>query len=154
MQMVKTFTFGKMIVILMNMFQLLVLVVLLEEHSIKFQLVSMVIELILVELVLIEELVAVAGGGIFDRTYGHGGSGSSGTSYGGGCGGGGTRTTSQHVYGGSVNIFYSVYLEKGNITAYGGSAGMVSGVGQLGGAGGPGCISYGSIASGSYVAGP
>ena len=56
--------------------------------------------------------------------------------------------------GGSVNIFYSVYLEKGNITAYGGSAGMVSGVGQLGGAGGPGCISYGSIASGSYVAGP
>lgn len=77
----------------------------------------------------------MAGGGIFDRTYSHGGSGSAGISYGGGC----------------INIFYSVYLQKGNITANGGSTGMVSGVGQVGGAG---CVSYGSIASGSYVADP
>lgn len=80
----------------------------------------------------------MAGGGIFDRTYSHGGSGSAGISYG----------------GGSINIFYSVYLQKGNITANGGSTGMVSGVGQVGGAGGAGCVSYGSIASGSYVADP
>lgn len=56
--------------------------------------------------------------------------------------------------GGSINIFYSVHFEKGNISANGGSAGRISGRGALGAQGGNGCISHGSIASGSYVATP
>lgn len=48
--------------------------------------------------------------------------------------------------GGSINIFYTSSFSKGTIEATGGSAG------ENGGAGGNGCISYGSIASGSYVA--
>lgn len=49
--------------------------------------------------------------------------------------------------GGSINIFYSVYFNKGKINADGGAAWKSTS------AGGKGCISYGSIASGSYVAG-
>ena len=49
--------------------------------------------------VLAEELAAVDGGGAYTPNYSRGGSGSSGISYGGGCGGGGTRTS------GSTNVY-------------------------------------------------
>ncbi len=68
--------------------------------------------------------------------------------------------------GGSINLFYNSYLKKGNISAsggsgYSGSSGTYgnkiigySTVYARGGSGGAGCVSYGSIASGSYVADP
>lgn len=64
---------------------------------------------------------------------------------------------------GSINVFYNTYFKKGTIHATGGashsgstgtSGNQYSGyttVSATGGAGGDGCISCGSIASGSYV---
>lgn len=51
--------------------------------------------------------------------------------------------------GGSINIFYRDSFVKGTITASGGAGGTTTKA--SGGSGGAGCISYGSIASGSYV---
>lgn len=50
--------------------------------------------------------------------------------------------------GGSINIFYKESIEKGTINAIGGTGGTGS---KTGGAGGNGCISIGSISTGTYV---
>ncbi len=53
--------------------------------------------------------------------------------------------------GGSVNIFYNEdYQNNGNIEANGGEAIAGEG-GCAGGAGGNGCVSVGTIQSGTYV---
>lgn len=53
--------------------------------------------------------------------------------------------------GGSINIFYKQILNRGTITANGGSAIYGEG-GNAGGAGGNGSISIGNISSNSYIA--
>ena len=53
--------------------------------------------------------------------------------------------------GGSVNIFYNDdYQNSGNIEANGGTA-IAGAGGCAGGAGGNGCVSIGTIQSGTYV---
>lgn len=55
--------------------------------------------------------------------------------------------------GGSVNIFYREIITRGNITARGGTGGTVNPElsTAIGGAGGSGSITVGSIATGTFV---
>lgn len=53
--------------------------------------------------------------------------------------------------GGSINIFYKQILNRGTITANGGSS-IYGEAGNAGWAGGNGSISIGNISSNSYIA--